>query len=256
MVQDNPKISGVIITLNEEKKIESAIKSLSFCDEIIIVDSFSTDKTITIAKKLGAITYSNPFKNFSDQRNFGAKKASNNWIFALDADEQVSLQLKKEIESFKWSKYENISALKIKRSFHFLGKPLEYGGTKSDIHIRMYNKTKCEYINPVHEKIKINLGEVKTLNSKIEHHTFNNLNHYIKKQIHYAEIQAKKLFDKNPNKRITIFHLIIKPHFKFFKSYILKRGFLDGFPGFVRASTQAITVVFRYIKFWQLKNNH
>ena len=244
------KISAIIPTLNEEIHIADAIKSVSFADEIIVIDSFSTDKTLAIAAQFNVKIIKRKFDDFSSQKNFAISQAKHSWIYILDADERVTPKVEKEI----------LAAVKdpggfvgfyVRRSFHFAGKHIKYGGCQSDKVVRLFLKEHCVYEGVVHETI-VSSGKLGFFKNRIEHFSYKNFDHYISKMNHYGAIRAKQYFEKR--KKINyLFHIVIKPVARFCIHYFIRLGFLDGFPGYIFARTQAYGVYSRYIKLWLLK---
>ncbi|MCF6212673.1 MAG: glycosyltransferase family 2 protein [Flavobacteriaceae bacterium] len=246
------KITAIIPTLNEEIHIEDAIKSVSFADEIIVIDSFSTDATITLAKKHDVTIIQRVFDDYSTQKNYAIDKAKHNWIYILDADERVTPKLREEILK-QMKNPGDFVAFNAYRTFYFAGKKLNYSGWQHDKVIRLFRKDKCRYNGRiVHERIDAQ-GEVGVFKNKLEHYTYRSFNHFIGKLNRYATLKAQILYKKN--KRVTLFHILIKPPFKFFIHYFIRLGILDGFPGFIISVVLAYGVLARYIKLWLLKHN-
>jgi glycosyltransferase involved in cell wall biosynthesis len=244
------KISAIIPTLNEEIHIAEAIKSVSFADEIIIIDSFSEDKTLEIAEKLNVKIIKRKFDDFSSQKNFAIKQASHNWIYILDADERVTKEVKGEIVSAVKDP-KGFVGFYLRRTFYFSGKKVNYSGFQRDKVIRLFLKEHCKYSGLVHEKI-ISNGKIGFFKNKIDHFSYRNYDHYISKLNHYAAIRAKELHEKG--NKVNIYHVMIKPAARFFIHYVIRLGFLDGFTGFLVAKTQAYGVLTRYIKLWLLNS--
>ena len=240
------KITAIIPTLNEEIHIEDAIKSVSFADEIIVIDSYSTDKTVTLAEKHNVKIIKREFDDFSSQKNFAIEQATYSWIYILDADERVPQELRKEIlEAVKNPK--DIVGFNIKRKTHFAGKMIKFGGVQNDKVIRLFLKEFCKYDGAVvHERIIFN-GKIGAFKKHIEHFTFRDYTHYINKLNRYSELKSQELFDKGRSS-VTFFHFIIKPLARFVKHYFIKLGFLDGYAGLIFAKIQSYGVLSRYIK--------
>lgn len=250
---ESTKITAIIPTLNEEFNIKDAIKSVSFADEIIVIDSFSDDNTIEIAKKYKARIIQRQFDNFSSQKNYAINLAKHNWVYILDADERVNEELKNEILAAVQNST-NFVGFYIYRAFYFFDRKIKYGGWQRDKVIRLFKKGKCKYDGKlVHELIEFN-GEIGFLKNKIEHYSYQNYDYYSSKLDQYTSLQAEELFKKK--RKVNAYHVTIKPLFRFFSHYILRFGFLDGFPGFVLANQQAYGVFTRYIKLWLLYKNN
>ncbi len=246
------KITAIIPTLNEAINIVDAIKSVNFADEIIVIDSYSTDKTLLLAKKHDVIILQRKFDDFSSQKNFAISKAKYNWIYVLDADERITPALRKEIlETIK--KPDDFVGFYIYRNFYFVGRKLKYSGWQHDKAIRLFRKDKCKYNGKlVHENIDAD-GKVGFLKNKLEHYSYRNYNHYIEKLNNYASLQAKMLFREG--KKVTLFHILVKPPLRFLIQYFIKLGILDGFRGFMVSVMLSYGVLARYIKLWLLKQN-
>ncbi len=169
------KITAIIPTFNEESNIQRALDSVSFADEIIVIDSFSTDKTVAIVKESNAILVQRTFDDFSSQKNFALEKASNDWIFLLDADETIPENLKEEILQTVVSTT-NFDAFYIYRSFFFKKEKLHFSGWRRDKVIRLFHKDTCRYVGKVHEEISTN-GTGGFLKGKITHYSYKSFIH-------------------------------------------------------------------------------
>jgi glycosyltransferase involved in cell wall biosynthesis len=245
------KITAIVPTLNEEHNIERVLASVQFADEIMVVDSFSTDNTLALAKKYTKLIIQRDYKNSASQKNWAIPQAKNDWILLVDADEIVTPELQKEIEILLESKPAK-SGYWIYRINHFMGERIKYSGWQADKVIRLFDRTQCKYEEKhVHAEI-ISTGEIGVLENKLLHYTYTTFDDFSKKLNRYAWWQARD-YDKSV-KRITIFHIIIKPLFRFFKNYIIQLGFLDGMPGFIIAYMQSYGVMTRYFKLWMLRN--
>lgn len=245
------KITAIIPTYNEESDIQRALDSVKFADEIIVIDSYSIDKTVEIVKKSSAILLQREFDNFSNQKNFAIDKASNDWIFLLDADETVPERLKIEIVDTinSATKYD---AFFIYRSYFFKDKRLKYSGWQRDKVIRLFKKATCKYKGKVHEEITTD-GKISFLKEKLDHYSYKNYNRYKNKLRKYAKLQAEELLIKG--KIITPYHLFVKPFVRFFIQYIIQLGFVDGKNGFIISWLHAFGVWRRYVEVLNLKYN-
>lgn len=238
------KISAIIPTLNEEIHIEAAIKSVNFADEIIVIDSYSADKTIEIAEKFDVKIIKRKFDNFSNQKNYAIQQAKNSWIYILDADERVTPEVRKEILNAVKKTKDKVGFF-VRRSFYFAGKNINYGGCQRDKVVRLFLKEHCTYKGIVHEKIVAN-GKLGLFKNKIEHYSYKSYDHYISKMNYYGALRAKQYFKEG--KKVNLFHILIKPPARFIIHYFIRLGFLDGFPGYTFAKAQAYGVLARYIK--------
>lgn len=237
------KITAIIPTLNEEIHIQAAIKTVSFADEIIVIDSFSIDETVELAKKNNVVVIQRKFDDFSSQKNFAIDAAKHDWIYVLDADERVSKELKSEILDLDLDATSKVGFY-VKRVFYFLDKKISFSGWQRDRVVRLFNKKHCRYNGlPVHELIDAN-GVVGRFKGHVNHYSYRNYHHYISKLNAYALLQAQNL--QQQNKKINAFHLFVKPPIRFLIHYIIRLGFLDGKAGVVLARTQAYAVSKRY----------
>lgn len=246
------KITAIIPTLNEEERIQNSLDSAEFADEVIVIDSYSTDKTVEIVKQSNAILLQREFDDFSSQKNYAIEQASNDWIIWIDADEVLTKELQEEIKSAIKNAKELVGFY-IYRVFFFKGKRMRYTGTQNDKLIRVFNRKFCKYEGKVHEKIKPE-GKLGVLQNRILHYSYISFDRYIIKLNQHSALKAEELFERGIT--ITPFHIIIKPIARFIKHYLIKLGFLDGFYGFVISFALSYGVLVRYIKLWNLKQKH
>ncbi|MEY3501148.1 MAG: hypothetical protein RL308_2820 [Bacteroidota bacterium] len=251
----NTKLSILILTYNEERYIGELLENIKFADEIIVLDSYSTDKTVEIVKSFPYVSLiQNKFKNYADQRNFAITHSKNDWVLFLDADERLSPNLKIEIiELLKIAP--TAAAYSMPRIFMFKKKAMRFTGTQSDMVLRLFDKTKCKYQidKLVHEKLEIN-GKESALKNKMIHYTYYDYNVFKKKVASYGRLKAE---EKNlKRKKYSIFMHFFHPIFTFISYYILKLGFLDGYQGIVLSYLFSYSVYVRYseLKKIQLQN--
>lgn len=234
------KLSVIIPAFNEESYIEDAIRSVNFADEIIVIDSFSTDTTKEKALALGCRVLDRKFDNFADQKNFAIPHASGNWILFMDADERVTEKLQYEIlEAISSGKH---LGYKVKFVHFYMNRFLYH---KIDSVLRLVKNDNISFEGSVHEKLQVN-GSIGELKNYMLHFTYKGLFSLLQKKDSYAWFQAETSFKKG--KKVTYFHLIFKPFYRFFHTYIIKLGFLDGVPGLALAAINAYGVMSRYAK--------
>ncbi|HMC01151.1 MAG TPA: glycosyltransferase family 2 protein [Flavobacteriaceae bacterium] len=242
---ENSKISGLIITCNEEQHIDDVVKNISFVDEIIVVDSFSTDETLSKLKKLNHVkVIQRDFKNFSDQRNFAIQQASNLWILFIDADERIPKELRSEVLQIV-NNPSDFVAFKFPRKFIFQDKIIRFSGLQTDYIYRLFKKDFAQYKQDktVHEELVVN-GKSKTLSNAMLHYSFSNNESYKQKTEHYAKLKAKELFKQG--KKPTWIDFYIKPKYKFLYNYVFRLGFLDGKAGYTICKLNAYGVKYRF----------
>ena len=247
------KISAIIPTFNEQHNIKQAIESCLFADEIIVVDSFSKDQTVSIVRDYPQVKLlEHEYINSAAQKNWTIPQASHDWIFLLDADERTSENLIKEVKQKVASSPKEV-AFWIGRDNYFMDKKLNHIW-KGDAVIRLFRKSKCRYQDKhVHAEIETQ-GEVGKLNYRLKHDTYagKGLEAHLIKGLRYTTWAALDRVEKI--KKITFFHLLIKPFFAFLKRYILQRGFLDGKQGFIIACMGSWNVFIRNVKVWRMHN--
>jgi len=220
-------LSAIVLTLNEESNIRDCLLTLSWADEVIVVDGGSTDQTISIAEEHGAKIYTNPFQNFSAQRNFSLEKATGDWVFFVDADERIPLELADEIQSLLKSNL-NPCVFSIPRKTSFFKKRLRYSGTQGDYQTRLFPREAVQWHQPVHEKIKTELP-IQRLKHSMLHHGTSDLEHYKQKLACYIPLEIKTMQEQGKGRHF--FNLLLRPPAKFFYLYIWKLGLLDGLAG-------------------------
>lgn len=235
-----PTLTVIMPTYNEEAYVEAALRSVSFADEIIVIDSFSTDRTPEIAKKYSSMLLQRTFDNFSNQKNFALEKAKGDWILFLDADERITYPLQREIKIAMES--DQCAGYKLSFPHFFMNRFLYHH--RSDV-LRLVKREGTHYTGLVHEKLVVS-GKIGKLKNPVLHFTYKGLEHYIQKRESYAWFQAEQLQQKG--KKATLFLLCTKPAFRFFSSYFLKGGFKDGIPGLTISAVNAYGVFSRYVK--------
>ncbi|UZT95963.1 glycosyltransferase family 2 protein [Chryseobacterium fluminis] len=239
------KVSGLIITFNEEKNIREVLGCFNFCDEIVIVDSFSTDKTLEIACTFPNVKIiQNTFEDFTKQRNLALDNAGNDWVLFLDGDERITPELRQEVIE-ELNKADKKDAYYFYRKFFFAGKPIHYSGTQTDKNFRLFRKSKARYVSEkkVHETLHVN-GTVGELKNKLLHFSVNDYKSYKKKMIHYGVLKGQELAAKG--KKFSVLTQYSKTTFKFFKAYILRLGIFDGKEGYQLSYLQALSVFETY----------
>lgn len=239
------KISGLIITYNEEQKIRKVLSCLDFCDEIIIVDSFSTDKTVEIAKENPKVKIiEHKFENFTGQRNIALSHAKNDWVLFLDADERLTPELKNEIINTVNSP-DAKDAYYIYRIFFVGDKKVRFSGTRRDKNFRLFRKSKAHYVENkfVHETLEVN-GTIGTLKNRLLHYSFDDYRMFKNKMRQYGELKGKEL--SLSGKKYFAAEKWFKVIFKFLKTYILQLGILDGKTGLEISYLQSLYVYETY----------
>ena len=241
----NSKLSAVIITFNEERNIQRCIESLlPVADEIIVVDSFSTDRTEEICKLYGIKFFQNVFEGHIEQKNIALLKANHDWILSIDADEALSETLQKAIK--KSLEAPQFDAFAMNRLTNYCGKWVKYCGWYPDTKVRLVKKNKAHWTgtNP-HDKLELKeKSQVCSLQGDLLHYSYYTKEDHFKQIEYFGNISAKELFLKGKN--ISVFLLYLKVITQFFKSYFVKMGFLDGKTGWLISSRSAYATLRKY----------
>lgn len=242
-----PQISAVIITYNEEKNIARCIDSLEgIADEIVIVDSFSTDETERICKEKGVKFVQNKFDGHIEQKNFAITQAQYPHVLSLDADEALDDHLKKAILQVKnnWQ----ADGYKMNRVTNYCGEWIWHGGWYPDTKLRLWNSKKGKWggMNPHDEFIMNNDSKVVQLKGNLLHYSYYSVDGHVAQMNKFSSISAKSYYERG--KRSNLFLIMMKPLVAFVKAYILKRGFLSGYYGFVIGIMDAQTTFLKYVK--------
>ncbi len=241
------KVSAAIITFNEEHNIERCIKSVQdVVDEIVVVDSYSTDQTKAICEKLGVTFIKNKFEGHIEQKNFALTKTTHDIVLSLDADEALDEKLKNEIMAAK----SNFKAdgYYFNRLTNYVDKWIYYCGWYPDRKLRLFNKTKAKWsgVNP-HDIIKMSEDSKKVyLPGNLLHYSYDSITDHVNQTNKFTTIAAKEAFNRGV--RSNTFKIVTRPILKFFKDYFLKKGFLDGRYGFIICCINALSALLKYSK--------
>jgi glycosyltransferase involved in cell wall biosynthesis len=239
------KISATIITCNEERNLPRAIESLRCVDEILVVDSGSTDRTIEIAEKLGARVIESPWPGYAKQKNLAAERAACDWILSLDADESVSEALEAEIWQLKKNGPE-FDAYTMPRLAQYLGRWIRHSGWYPDRKVRLYNRSKASWVGEyVHESVKVD-GTLGHLEANLLHFTCDSLSEHLRTMDRYTTLAAEQIVASG--QEVSWGRLIFEPPWTFLNTYLLKAGFLDGVEGLAIANMAAVYNFLKYAK--------
>jgi glycosyltransferase involved in cell wall biosynthesis len=247
-------ISGFVVTFNEQANIADCLKSLEFCDELLVVDSFSTDNTLVIAKELGAKVVQRSWAGYKDQKEFGCSTVSNEWVISLDADERVSEELKKSIlyvlEQDHAGKIDpEIAGYEVNRVVFHLGRWWRRGGWYPEYRLRFFRRSRVAWggTEP-HDKV-IPSGITKRLDGELLHFSYKDLTDQVNRLNKYSSISVDSAVEGG--RGFSVLSLIVNPFIRFFKFYIIKQGFREGVAGFVVATIEAFYTFLKYAKLWE-----
>jgi glycosyltransferase involved in cell wall biosynthesis len=245
------KITATVITFNEEHNIAKALESLSsFADEILVVDSESTDKTVEIARRFTDRVFIRPWPGYSAQKNFAADQALNDWIFSLDADERVSPELAAALQGVSEDKAPEPAAFEMSRLTYYLGRWIKHSGWHPDYKVRLYDRRRAVWEGDyVHETLKTD-GRVERLCGDILHYTVRDASEHHRRMDRYTTLAAQQLFTQG--ERASLGSMLFFPTGVFISSYVFKLGFLDGLPGLAIARFAAHYEFLKRLKVWEL----
>jgi glycosyltransferase involved in cell wall biosynthesis len=247
------RLSAVIITLNEADRIADCVRSLAFCDEIVVVDAHSTDDTRSIAAGMGAKVIERDWSGYRSQKDFAVQTAAHDWVLCIDADERVSSTLRVEIEQLRERGFPLHAGWEMPFALHYFGKFLRHGTKYPDRHLRLFDRRRGGWRGrEIHEHIEVN-GSVGRLRGDIEHYAYRNLAHQRIKLERYADLMAGELHARGT--RAGCFKVIFHPWWRFFSGYVLRGGFLDGWRGFFLALLEANYVRLKYMRLFLLQLN-
>jgi glycosyltransferase involved in cell wall biosynthesis len=239
-------LSAVIITFNEEARIEATLRALDFCDEIVVVDSGSTDQTVSLCKRLKCRIFTRPFDGYGAQKEFAVSKASNDWVLSVDADEVVAGELKQEIVSVFSRDLHGVTGFYVPISLVFLGKPLRFGGEYKKKHLRLFNRRAGTFTkDPLHEHAEI-AGKKASFNNHILHYSYDDIRDYFEKFNAYTSAAADSLFQKK--RKTSPLAIALRFPIVFFKIYILKGCLFDGYHGFLWSLLSSLYPVVKFSK--------
>lgn len=233
------KLSATIITFNEESNLKRCLDSLKgLVDEIIVVDSFSTDRTCDIAREYGAVVVQQKFNDFESQKNTAHNLATGEWVISLDADEYLDEELRASIiQELKNPKFNGYNFFRLNS---INGHWIHYSGWNKDIKLRLVKRELSKWTGGyVHEVLSVE-GETQRLKGTLLHHSYQNLDHFFKKNNQYSTMEAHRDYDKG--KRGTLVRLITRPPWEVVRVFILKKGYKDGFYGFMITMSRALYV--------------
>lgn len=244
-------ISVIIIAKNEEKNIRGCLESVRWADEIIVVDAFSSDATVEIAKEFTTNIHQKEWEGFANQKVYALDLANNEWVLSLDADEQISSQLKDEILALSEEEY---SAFEILRENYFLGKKITTCGWDKDYQLRLFrkNKTKVTVDKLVHEGFLVE-GGTKKLYAPMYHYTTASLEKMIGKINYYSTLHAEQ--NSTSKKKITGLSILLHGISAFLRPYISLKGYKDGMHGLLISFLNGLTTILNYAKLWELQKN-
>jgi glycosyltransferase involved in cell wall biosynthesis len=247
------KVSAVIIVYNEEKNLRECLETVQWADEIVLVDSHSQDRTLGIARQFTKKIFQKEYKGHIDKKRFAVSKAAHDWVFSIDADERVTPELQEEIRGVLAQGAGEAVGYDMPRMTRHLGRWILHGEWYPDRVTRLFRRSRMRYEGTEpHDRVILE-GRRGHLRSTLLHYNYRDFAHQIQTVQAYSDVAAKALFVEG--RRAGFRNLVLRPPFKFVKCYILKRGFLDGWPGFIIAATSAFYVLAKYVKLYEMQRS-
>jgi len=244
------KLTVITLTRDEERNIADCLASAAWADEIIVIDSGSTDATVAIARRFTQNVFVLPWRGYGAARNAALERARSPWVLWLDADERVTPELGAEIREILAHDHPDIAGYEVARRAYFCGKWIRHGGWYPSRVVRLFRKDAASFSETrVHERLEIT-GRIARARHDLLHYTDPDLQHYFAKFNVYTSLAAHDMFDGG--KRFALPDLVVRPAFQFVKMYLLRGGFLDGVHGYVLAAASAAYVFAKYAKLWEL----
>ncbi len=248
------KISASIIVRNEEENIAALCESIAWADEIVIVDSDSTDRTVEIARRYTDKIFNREFRGYKDKHEFADAQTSGDWIFWIDADERVTPELKSAIEKLRTMDQTKVpDGFRIARSTQYQGRWIKHSGWYPDYQMRLYRKAASYWDGIAPHEVAHVRGRVETLPGEFLHYTKRNLSEHHHVLDSYTTLAAEHLYKKG--KRVRAIDLFVVPIAAFIRTYILKQGFRDGVQGLIIAMFTAYSVFLKFAKVWEHNNS-
>lgn len=250
-LNERARVTACITTWNEEQNIDRCLSSLDWCDEIVVVDSFSTDRTVELCRRYTDRVYQHAWLGYIGQKNLAREKASHPWVLYVDADEEVSPQLKSEILAELREPGNLFVGYTFPRMVRYLGRWIRHGEWYPDLKLRLFLKAKGRSGGQEpHDQVLIE-GPVKQLNGQLYHYSYDDIRDHLNRTNHYSSISAEEKF--KAGHRVHLTDIAIRPFLRFIRAYFLRAGFLDGRRGFLIALIIAFGVCMKYAKLWELE---
>ena len=245
-----PPLTVTVITKNEADAIADALKSVSWADELIVIDAESTDETVAIARRFTDRVYVRPWNGYIDQKNHAASLASHDWILSLDADERVPPALAAEIRTLLDGD-PPAAGYRIPRVSFYFGRWMRTTDMYPDYQLRLYDRRKASWAGQyVHESVHVNEGGIGYLRADLQHHPYRDLSEHLIRMDRYTTLAAKQMYEAG--RRASVGDLLIHPPLAFLRNYVLKGGFRDGKSGLVISVVNSYYVFLKFAKLWEM----
>jgi glycosyltransferase involved in cell wall biosynthesis len=244
-VASHSNLSACIITFNEADRIEACLGSLAFCDEVLVVDSHSSDGTRELAAALGARVIERDWPGYRSQKQFAVDAAAHDWVLCVDADERVSEALRREITDLRERGFGGAAGYSVPRITDYFGRFLRHGNAYPDRLVRLFDRRRGGWVGEeIHENTRVS-GRVVRLGGHLEHFSYRSLGDHLARMQRYADLMAQALYARG--RRCGLLPVLLNPQWRFVRGYLLRLGFLDGWRGLVFALIEAGYVRRKYL---------
>ena len=244
-------VSAIIVCFNEEDRIQDCLESVRWCDEIVVVDSYSTDRTPEICRRFADRFIQRPWTGYREQKEYAHSQATKEWVLLVDSDERVTNELREEVLDVLAKEAGRYSGYAVPRLVYYLDRWWRRGGWYPDYDVRLFRRDRVSWGgSDPHEKILVN-GPVRRLCHPLHHYSYRNIEDHVERINRFTSISSKELRKEGCRWRLS--DALLRPPVRFYRSYVLKRGFMDGFAGFYIAITAAVYVFLKYAKLWELE---
>lgn len=244
------RITAIVLSRDEADRIGTALDSVAFCDEVLVVDSGSRDGTQEVARARGARVVESPWPGFAEQRNRAAGLATHDWVLFVDADERVDGALRAALEALRAAPEPAEAAFAVRRTVHALGRWIRHGGWGRERRLRLYDRRRARWAGAVHEWLEVQGPAGPDLAGLLEHRPFRSVHDHWQRLGRYAELAAQEMHAQG--RRCGWADLRLRPAFRFLKMYVLRLGFLDGWAGYVLARLESAYVLAKYARLREL----
>ena len=248
---NRPTVSAIVVCFNEEERIRDCLESLHWCDEVVVVDSFSTDRTAEICRRYTDRFIQRAWAGYREQKAYAHSQATKDWVLLVDADERVPPELQQEILEVLAGDCGQYAGYSVPRLVHYLHRWWRRGGWYPDYDVRLFRRDRATWGgSEPHETITVD-GAVRRLRHPLHHYSYRNMEDHLARINRFTTISSRELHKGGGHWRLT--DALLRPLGRFFRSYVLQRGFMEGFAGFYVAVTAAIYVFLKYAKLWELE---
>lgn len=244
-------LTALILTGNSAPTVENCLRSLQWCNRIIVVDSYSTDGTVEICRKFATRIYQNPFSSYGEQLNWALKRLNTPWVFVVDSDEEVSLKLQEEVKNLFKGGDPPLDGYYIRRKSKFLGRWIYHSGWYPDYVLRLFRRDKTQYRKRRLGSSPLIKGITGYLKEELLHYPYADLTHYIEKFSKYTRLSAEQMYQEG--RRAHLYDISLRPLLRFFKDYLFRGSFLDGTAGFIISVLSSYYVFMKYTRLWEIQ---